>query len=388
MRNRTIILCALLLVSPFVLVQSLAVSGSETTDRAYSLKSSVTYVNPADSGATWNFTEDDRIVGLFMNTSWQNVELRSASYALKSIETDADGNRVGVLDLPRERLLPGENMSVTVEYQVVTKSRVIPGILENESGGLEVIPGGLISLHAGGGGPWLVDDPTLLDLARDIKGSDSNVLTIVKNAVSWIRDNIAYRIHEVPFYANQTVTASGGDCDDQAVLLITLLRILGIPSYLQIGAIYSPQNAEANQSYWNDQVVVVQRKIGWHGWAEVYIPPWGWLPVDLTYVYGGLRDPLDAIRHGAVTEQNTVQYMNISKVDYVADSRDTRSFILENGFLLFYQDEMAEVSQDAGVRGFNVTTLVILVAGVASVVLVTIVLLRRRRRKLAEQEPI
>lgn len=377
-----------LLISPLVLNQSMIVTGQETEDIYYSLESSVTYVNPADSETTWNLTEDDWMIGLFMNNSWQNVELKNASYALASLDTDADGNEFAVLDLPTDRLLPGENMTATSEYQIVAKPRAIPDISENASGMLGAIPAALINSYATDKGPWLLSDPELTELAHDIAGTETNVLTIVKKAVSWIKSNIAYRTHDTPVYANQTLREKFGDCDDQAVLLITLLRILGIPSYLQIGAIYYPQNAMQNETLWNDQVTVVQRKIVWHGWAEVYIPPWGWLPVDLTVVYGGPADPLNSIRNGAVTRQATVQYMNISEVDYVADSVEAKDFILENGFLLYYEDEMTVVSQETGVNGLDpIITVILIVALAVPVLLVTVMIMRRRKRMQTQQEP-
>jgi hypothetical protein len=93
---------------------------------------------------------------------------------------------------------------------------------------------------------------------------------------------------------------------------------------------------------------MVEQRIGWHGWAVVYVPPWGWLPVDLTYVPQGLDDPLNAIKHGAVTGQETIQYMNITHTDYVALSFESRTFLAENGFQVDMEDEMfLEVKQDA-----------------------------------------
>jgi len=87
-------------------------------------------------------------------------------------------------------------------------------------------------------------------------------------------------------------------------------------------------------------VTSVLKRIGWHGWAIVYVPPWGWLPVDLTYVKVGLSDPLNAIKAGAVTLQETIQYLNITQTDYVALSRESRELVTENDFYIYMEDEM------------------------------------------------
>jgi len=376
------------LVFSLLSVTSLVVVKGELSDIDYSIKSTVTYVNPSGGTTTWNFTEEDRTIGLFMNNAWQSVELKTFTYSLESLKNDTDGNNIAVLEFPKQQLLPGENLSYTAEYRVVSKPRMIANISEAESGTLEVIPNDLKENYTRAEGPWLVNDSTLVELAHEIAGNETKVLKIIKGFVGWIRKNITYTTHEVPFYPNDTLTAREGDCDDQAILLITLSRIMGIPSHLQIGTIYMPQSVLVNQTYWEDHMRVVQRKIGWHGWAIVYVPPWGWLPVDLTFVTGGINDdPLNAIRYGAVTEQNTIQYMNISKVDYVAASRQTRTFLLENGFFIDLEDEMTlEAAQNGGFGRLDPSVAAALVLVMVMFLASSHLIARRWRRRPEEQE--
>ena len=152
--------------------------------------------------------------------------------------------------------------------------------------------------------------------------------------------NIIYGSAEGPRYPNETYSERRGDCDDQAILLITLCRIVGIPAYLQVGCIYDFLGYNSD-TYWEGHVTSVQKQIGWHGWAIVYVPPWGWLPVDLTYVYGDLTsNPLNAISRAAVTGQNVIQYMNFIHTDYVGGSRRLRDFIQSNDYFVYMVDEM------------------------------------------------
>jgi hypothetical protein len=126
------------------------------------------------------------------------------------------------------------------------------------------------------------------------------------------------------------------------MLLITLCRIVGIPAYLQVGCIYLPNKPLEEDTYWEDRVTFVQKYIGWHGWAIVYIPPWGWLPVDLTYVLQSLKDdPLNAIMHGAITEPTAVQFENVTHNDHVASSHEARAFVTLNEFEVFAEDAMS-----------------------------------------------
>jgi len=335
---------ALLLSLSTLTFQNLTIARSVTGEETeYYVKSTVTYSNCGNN--VWNFTEreEDRTIGLFMNNSWQTVYLENSTIFIEARKNDTDGNQVALLQFSEMVLNSGDNISYSVTYRVVSKPRTLGTISERASGNLSRIPEPLKEKYLGAEGPWLVNDTALQSLAYNITGTESNVLTIVRNFVTWITENISYETHETPLYPNETFSWREGDCDDQAILLVAMSRIVGIPAFLQIGAIYTSYPPQTNESYWGDHVTVVQKRIGWHGWAMVYIPPWGWLPVDLTYVFGGIGDnPLNAITNAAVTSQGTIQFMSISQIDYVASSREARDFLVNNNFYVYLEDELIE----------------------------------------------
>jgi transglutaminase-like putative cysteine protease len=280
-------LCTALLVlivfSTTLSFPHISVVRGEAEDKSYLLKSTVKYSNPSSS-CVWDFTEqeEDRTISLFMNNNWQTVELVNSTFSVERKDYDEDGNAVAVLQFPNSELSPGSNLSYTVWYNITAKPRAIPNISEDNSSDLDDIPSSLVSAYTHEEGPWQTSNPTLRQLAISLKGSETKVLTIVKNFVAWIEEHVSYpkTHHENPYYPIETYTRREGDCDDQAMLLITLCRILGIPSYLQIGCIYLPKKDLDEVAFWDDHVFLVQKRIGWHGWAIVYVPPWGWLPVD------------------------------------------------------------------------------------------------------------
>jgi len=330
----------------FLLLSTLAFNGfavvkGETEETGFTIKMSVTYYN--NGTENWTFTEEDRAISLFMNNTWQKVQLINHSCSIENTTFDEDGNPMAVLKFPNMELKPGENISYTVTYYALSKPRQLPDITEEESGTLEEIPEELKESYCVEGDPWLVNDPGLRGLTQNIAENETKVLTIVKNFIAWIKgpEGIKYEMHEVPYYPNETLADRQGDCDDQAILLITLCRIYGIPAYLQIGCMYLPTYFDDSE-YWNGHVRSILKRVGWHGWAMVYVQPWQWLPVDLTYALGGYGDPLNAIKKAAVTSQTTLQYMNISQMDYVASARMERDFLKNNDFYVYTQDEMME----------------------------------------------
>jgi hypothetical protein len=143
-----------------------------------------------------------------------------------------------------------------------------------------------------------------------------------------------------------------GDCDDQAILLVSFCRIVGIPAYLQIGCIYMPSqdNTDHPSLAWNGTIKATEVHVGWHSWAMIYVPPWGWLPVDLTY--SSKNSPVAAIETAAVATQDIVQYMNIVQTKYVLEARKYQIFLISNGFHIQTYDEISP-AHNANAVGYD-----------------------------------
>ena len=323
----------------------------ETEDRFFTIVLTTTYENRNGEGALWNFTEDDTVASLFMNSSWQTVCLTNSSYPIERAGIDADGNPQAFMSFPESRLDSGKNLSFEVAYRIVLKPRSVPEFTEEGSGSLSDIPEDLRSLYCSSVGPWQMDDQRLQDLASELAGNETRVLTALRKFIEWTRDNIGRETLDVPRYPVETFQGRAGDCDDQANLFITLCRITGIPAYLQAGCIYV-SSKHTTISSWNGCLINELTRIAWHGWAVVYVPPWGWLPVDFTYVtLGDLRaDALNAIRLSAIIAHPTVQYANFTATDYIAACRDRRDFQVAHGFYIYGHDVMSEetVGEGAG----------------------------------------
>ncbi|MEM4520551.1 MAG: transglutaminase-like domain-containing protein [Candidatus Bathyarchaeia archaeon] len=310
-----------------------------TLERTFWLTTKVVYENKS-TNETWTLRDEDVTIGLFMNNSWQEVYLVYTSYPIKKFSNDSDGNTVILLDVGDMKVPPGRRLSYLVTYRLVFKERSIPIISEDLSGELDDIPLELKEKFCKPTSLWHFNVTEIRELAQEIAGGERRVLTILKEFISWIARNIHYATSEVPRYPNETINQRLGDCDDQANLLITLCRAVGIPAYLQIGCIYIP-GLHRSFVYWSGHLMIRQTGIGWHGWAMVYVPPWGWLPVDLTYVHADLKvEPLSAILHSAVIEHYTFQYSNITVSDYISEIVSIKKFIEKSMFYICEDDFM------------------------------------------------
>ena len=285
-----------------------------------------------------------------MNNSRQTVYVLNVSYPLSEVRKDEDENPVAYLSFPKSTISRGENLTYQIAYKIILKPHSLPSINENYSGTLDDVPGDLRSLYCRDAGPWQVTSEKLRELAFKIKGNETNVLSLLKKFIRWIKSNIRYETQDLPRYPLETLNVKAGDCDDQANLLITFCRIVGIPAYLQIGCVYLPGH-DFNLTHWNGHWILRLTRIGWHGWAIVYIPPWGWLPVDLTFASEILSDPENAIKKAAIILYPTAQYANITESDYIAYSRRYREFLLSNGFQIYEHDVMFEETEERVQKG-------------------------------------
>ena len=105
----------------------------------------------------------------------------------------------------------------------------------------------------------IVVDEGIEDVASYIVGTEKNVYLILSHINDWITANIAYPSQPKvadPSSSVETLSSRVGDCDDQAILFCALARAVGVPAWLQFGALY-----DSSDKSW-----------GGHGWVQSYIP--------------------------------------------------------------------------------------------------------------------
>jgi hypothetical protein len=266
----------------------------------------------------------------------------------------------------RRTLGPRESTSFTAVYAIESTARAVPGFDPSEAEPLSSVPEELADAYCVATETFMSGHPLIASRAMEVAGDAATVLEALSLLVEYVREETTYANFEVPMHPNATLIDGLGDCDDQSILLISMLRSLGVPAYLQVG-VYIHPNIEDSETSWEGHLTNTRRGVGWHGWAMVYVPPWGWVPVDLTLTSS--EDGLELLRKAPEYGGNVVAAYDVSRQPYIADSLATREKIIDSGLYVTITDE-AEEAQGGGL-GVEAW----LVAGLGVVVAVALVMM-------------
>ncbi|HEX2139548.1 MAG TPA: transglutaminase-like domain-containing protein, partial [Woeseiaceae bacterium] len=117
--------------------------------------------------------------------------------------------------------------------------------------------------------PHIVFNESMRLMSEQIVGNETNPWRIAQklfaavDEIPWAGAREYSTITNISDYA---LHAGHADCGQQTLLLMTLLRLNGIPARWQSGMVYS------DGDYWN-----------LHDWGWLYIAPYGWMPMDVTF---------------------------------------------------------------------------------------------------------
>jgi len=294
------------------------------------------------------------------NNTWQTCELLTLDITLNNdtivptdLVSDIDGNPELILNLTTP-MLQNDILSWREEWRfTVSEHRQnIQHLSIGQSVSIsdieDIIGEENYNRYTLGTDLWKKSNLTLVNLATDIRENlpqdqRENALSLVYAAIEWIHQNINRTTLLVePQYPEELLVSRIGDCDDQSNLLIALLRIFGIPSYLMTGHWYQ-DNARTSQYLWgsvseNAFLFVNWKNVLGHGWAMVYIPPWGWLPFDLNAENIEI-DPANAYSDSLYAKGlPIVSLWRCISSDYIGEQRSLRQGIFEY-HLHFYDFE-------------------------------------------------
>jgi transglutaminase-like putative cysteine protease len=116
--------------------------------------------------------------------------------------------------------------------------------------------------------PHLVFNEAVRDLSRNIVGDETNPYLKARRIFQWVYEHIpwagAREYSTLESLTQYALERKHGDCGIQTMLFMTLCRLNGIPARWESGWTTGADN-------------------NMHDWCAIYLAPYGWLPVDVSY---------------------------------------------------------------------------------------------------------
>ena len=167
----------------------------------------------------------------------------------------------------RRKAMAGEKTKFSIQYELTISARRI--IIDASR--IEKIPA-LPELA-----PYLAEQPPHIVFTQDLRALSQSIVGDETDPYR-ITQKLFAEVDKIPWggareYSTLTniseYAAKGNhaDCGQQTLLLITLLRMNGIPARWQSGWVFS-ENAIGYSNL--------------HDWGQVFLPPYGWVPMDVT----------------------------------------------------------------------------------------------------------
>lgn len=116
--------------------------------------------------------------------------------------------------------------------------------------------------------PHIAFTDTIKALSKTIVGQETNPYLKAKRFFQWISENVVWasaREYSTIESISHYPLRGWGDCGIQTLLFMTLCRSQSIPARWQSG--------------WTTRMPTA----GMHDWCQIYIEPYGWIPVDPSY---------------------------------------------------------------------------------------------------------
>jgi hypothetical protein len=203
-----------------------------------------------------------------------------------AIETDRWGQRCAIFELGRVAAGEKVGVSYTVDVELSALNHVI---FPDEVGTLEDIPEALRSQYTADNSRYNYASPYMRKTVEKIVGDESNPYRIARKIYAHIIDRLKYQMIGGWDIPEVVLERGSGSCSEYTYTFIALCRAAGLPARYQGSISMRGDDASIDEAF--------------HRWAQVYLPNYGWIPVDANR--GDKAAPADQAR-GFGTQKNSL----------------------------------------------------------------------------------
>ncbi len=168
-----------------------------------------------------------------------------------------------------------------VSYTVNARISAIRYLIDPaKTGTLDDIPADIRKAYTVDGSRYRINTPYIQETAKRIVGDEQNPYWIARKIFNFLIEQVDYEMvggWDVP----EVILKRGtGSCSEYTFAFIALCRAAGLPARYQGSVVVRGDDASVDDAF--------------HRWAQVYLPNYGWVPVDASR--GDAKSPADQAR--------------------------------------------------------------------------------------------
>ena len=162
-------------------------------------------------------------------------------------------------------LRPGETRKV--RYQTSAQiSRQQRFIIPEQVGDLADIPKDIRDMYTVDGLRLSIDNPVIQDAIKEAVGEETNPYCITRRILEYIGEKVEYERAGRWDTAPNVLERGTGSCSEYSFVFMAMARGAGLPTRFCAGIVERGDEASMDDAF--------------HRWVEVYLPNYGWIPVD------------------------------------------------------------------------------------------------------------
>ncbi len=128
------------------------------------------------------------------------------------------------------------------------------------------VPSEIRKLYLADGDKYRLDHPVIEQAVKEAVGEEKNLYWVARNLYQYLLDNMHYELAGGWNIAPTVLERGSGSCSEYSFVYIALCRAAGLPARYVGSVAVRGDDASTNEVF--------------HRWVEVYLPGYGWVPVD------------------------------------------------------------------------------------------------------------
>ncbi len=193
------------------------------------------------------------------------------------IVTDQWGQRCAAFEL--DKVAGGTR--VQLGYHVQAEVSAIRYLIDpRQTGTLQDIPDDIRRQYTADGARYRINSPFIRQTVKEVVGDEENPYWIARKIYNHLIDKLHYQMiggWDIPAVV---LERGSGSCSEYTFAFIALCRAAGLPARYQGSIVVRGDDACIDEAF--------------HRWAEIYLPRYGWVPVDANR--GDKEAPADQAR--------------------------------------------------------------------------------------------